>query len=97
MNPNPLEKDIEKRVCDYAKLHGCLCYKFTSPARRSVPDRLFIPPMGHGMFFAEIKRLGCKPTPAQEVEIDKIKRQGVPVFVVDSVASGKTMIDAMLL
>lgn len=95
MNPNPLERDIEHRVCQFAKQQGCLVYKFTSPSRRSVPDRLFITPKGE-VFFAEFKRLGSKPTAAQEVEIDRIKRQGVPVFVVDNVDAGKVMVDAMM-
>ena len=94
-NPDPLEKDIEKRTCEYARSKNCLCYKFTSPSRRSVPDRLFITP--HGLtFFVEFKRRGQKPTPAQCVEIDKIKRHGVPVGVIDSMEAGKTLIDAMV-
>lgn len=94
---NPLEKVIEQKVCAYAKEQGILVYKFTSPARRSVPDRLFIPPDGREVFFIEFKRLGQKPTPAQDVEIDKIKRQGVPVFLVDTVAAGKIAVDTMML
>lgn len=94
MKNSPLEKDIEKKVCDYAKSLGCLCYKFTSPSRRSVPDRLFFTPQGEP-FFIEFKRLGQKPTAAQSVEIDKIKRQGVPVCVADTVEGGKAMVDAM--
>lgn len=89
MNPNPLEKDIEKAVVAYACTLGILCYKFTSPSQRSVPDRLFIMPGGRGCFFIEFKRLGCKPTPAQEVEIAKIRKQGVSVWVVDNVQTGK--------
>lgn len=92
MNKDPLEKDIEKKVCDHAKSLGCLVYKFTSPARRSVPDRLFIMPGGRGVFFIEFKRLGQKPTPAQAVEIDKIRKKGVSVFVVDNVAQGKACV-----
>ena len=63
--------------------------------RRSVPDRLFITLKGE-VFFAEFKRLGCKPTAAQVEEIGKIKRQGVPVFIIDAVDAGKTMVDAMV-
>lgn len=95
-NPNPLEKDIEKKVCDYAKQKNCLAYKFTSPARRSVPDRLFILPDGKGVFFVEFKRRGQKPTDSQEVEIAKIEGQGTSVFVIDSVDAGKNLISAML-
>ena len=35
-----LEKQIEAKVCEYAKTKGVLVYKFTSPARAAVPDRL---------------------------------------------------------
>ena len=91
-NPNPLEKDIEKRVCTYAKSLGFLCYKFTSPSKRSVPDRLCIAPDGH-MFFIEFKRLGCTPTPAQTVEINTLRNMHVRVYVVDSVETGKHVID----
>ena len=35
-----LEKDIEARVCEYARAKGVLAYKFTSPARAAVPERV---------------------------------------------------------
>jgi len=95
MNPNPLEKIIEAKVVAHAKKLGMLCYKFTSPSKRSVPDRLLITPAGV-VFFMEIKRKGQKPTPSQAVEIDKIRKQGVAVFVVDDVAVGKAMVDAVV-
>lgn len=95
MNTDPLEKDIEKRVCDYAKSKGCLTYKFVSPSRRSVPDRLLIVPKGT-VFFIEMKRRGQKPTPSQAVEIEKIRALGVKVFVVDDVDTGKSVIDDMV-
>jgi len=96
MNKDPLEKDIEKKVCDHAKQLGCLVYKFTSPARRSVPDRLFIMPAGKGCFLIEFKRKGCKPTPAQEIEIAKIRKQGIYVGVVDNVNAGKEVVTRAL-
>lgn len=95
MNKDPLEKVIEKKVCNYAKSLGILVYKFTSPSRRSVPDRLFILPGGKGVFFIEFKRKGCKPTPAQEVEIATIRRQGVKVFVIDNVDAGEKTVAGM--
>lgn len=95
-NTNPLEKVIEKKVCDHAKGLGCLVYKFTSPSRRSVPDRLFIMPNGKGVFFIEFKRKGCKPTPAQEIEIDKIRKMGIRVRVVNSVFEGMQVVNESL-
>lgn len=91
MNPNPLEKDIERKVCDYAKSLGILVYKFTSPSRRSVPDRIFFTPRGH-VFLIEFKRKDQKPTPAQEVEISKLRKNGIRVHIVDDVAEGKFVV-----
>lgn len=90
-----LEKDIESKVCDYARRCGLLAYKFTSPARAAVPDRLFVLPNGR-MFFCEFKREGQKPTPAQEREHHSLRCHKVSVFVIDTVEDGRAMIDAMV-
>lgn len=89
-----LEKQIEQKVCDYAKSKGWLVYKFTSPNRAAVPDRIFISPMGK-VVFIEFKREGQKPTPAQAREHDRLREQRVSVFVVDNVIDGKTIVDVM--
>lgn len=95
MNDNPLEKVIEKKICDHAKSLGYYVRKFTSPAHRSVPDRLLIAPNGV-VFFFEVKRRGEVPTLAQSIEIGKITKQGVQVFVVDNVETGKRILEEML-
>lgn len=87
-----LEKDIESRTCDYAKSKGWLVYKFTSPARAAVPDRLLITPQGR-VIFVEFKRTGHKPTVPQEREHARLRAQGVLVFVIDTVEAGKAMVD----
>lgn len=89
-----LEKQIEAKVCEYARSKGWLAYKFTSPARAAVPDRLLISPMGKCVFI-EFKREGQKPTPAQSREHDRLREQKVSVFVVDNVDDGKTIVDVM--
>lgn len=91
-----LEKQIESSVCDYARSKGVLAYKFTSPARAAVPDRLFIAPDGR-MWFCEFKREGQKPTPAQDREHTRLRQQKVNVFVIDNVIEGKNMIDLMVM
>ena len=91
-----LEKEIEKAVCDYAKKRGYLVYKFSSPARISVPDRIFISPNGM-VLFIEFKREGKKPTKAQQREIARIAKQGVYVTVVDNVERGKEIVNAFAL
>lgn len=91
-----LEKQIEAKVCEYAKTKNVLVYKFTSPARAAVPDRLFIRPDGR-MWFVEFKRHGAKPTEAQEREHHRLRQHKVNVFVIDNVEEGKTMIDFMVM
>ena len=87
-----LEKDIEKKVRDYAKSKGVLTYKFTSPNRAAVPDRIFITPSGF-VYFVEFKREGQKPTPAQEREHARLRQQGCQVWVIDNVNYGHIMVD----
>jgi len=91
-----LEKQIEAKVCEYARERGLLVYKFTSPNRAAVPDRLFVLPNGK-MFFVEFKREGEKPTPAQEREHHRLRQHKVSVWVIDNVIDGKEMVDFMVL
>ena len=90
-NDNPLERDIESKVREFALKQGLLCYKFTSPSKRSVPDRMFVNPGGR-VWFIEFKRRGEKPTASQAVEIAKLQKQGVTVHVVDNVEDGKRIV-----
>ena len=90
-----LEKNIEAKVCGYARERGLLAYKFTSPAHAAVPDRLFILPSGR-MFFCEFKREKQKPTPAQEREHLRLRQHKVSVYVIDNVDDGLRMVDEML-
>ena len=91
-----LEKQIEEKVGTYAKEQGFLVYKFTSPQRAAVPDRLYITPRGK-VFFVEFKREGMKPTPAQQREHERLREQGVMVYVIDNVVVGEFMVDQMRL
>lgn len=94
--PPPLEKEIEKKICDYAKKRKCLVYKFTSPSQRAVPDRMIITPDGM-VGFLEIKREGAVPTKLQTMEMAKLKQQGCNVEWVDSVFEGEMFVNGMLL
>ena len=90
-----LEKKIEQLVCDYAKSKGLLVYKFTSPARHAVPDRMFVLPSGK-VWFAEFKREGQKPTVPQQREHERLRGHNVDVFVIDNVAEGRRIVDMMV-
>ena len=91
-----LEKQIEEKVNTYAKEQGYLVYKFTSPQRVAVPDRLYINPRGK-VYFVEFKREGQRPTPAQQREHDRLRDQGVVVYVIDNVPAGVKMVNEMRL
>lgn len=93
--PPPLEKEIEKKICDYAKSKGCHVQKNTSPSRRSVPDRLIIAP-GGAVGFLEIKRGGCKPTKAQEAELKLLNDMGCEAAWCDGVEEGKRWVDVLV-
>jgi hypothetical protein len=87
-----LEREIEKKVCDYAKEKGFLVYKFSSPNHVGVPDRLFVAPHQQA-FWIEFKREGGKPTAMQEREMRRLRHCGFDVYLVDSVEHGMMVID----
>lgn len=80
---NPLEKDIERKAAIHAKGNGVPNYKFKSPSQRSVPDRQFLFPLGVTVYI-EFKRLGEKPTRAQELIHKRMRATGARVYVCDS-------------
>lgn len=88
MNPNPLEKDIEAKIGQYAKSKGLEYRKFTSPSNRAVPDRIILVP-GGVVGFLELKRKGEKPTPLQWRELRKLREMGMNVAWCDSVEKGE--------
>lgn len=95
MNTTPLEKEIEKKIGDYAKKNGCLYYKFTSPAMRAVPDRMICTNRGV-VGFLEVKRKGAKPTELQLRKMKELSDHGHQVTWCDSVEAGKAFIDDLV-
>lgn len=88
-----IENDIEKYLVRQVKLIGALCYKFTSPGTRGVPDRIIL--YQGNVFFIELKRPGGKPRKDQLKIMEKFKEQLIPVFVIDSKQGVDTLIYAM--
>lgn len=78
-----LEKDIERHFVNHVKKLGGRCEKFTSPARRSVPDRLVTLPEGR-IIFVELKAPNKKPTPKQLKDHEERRALGCDVRVIDS-------------
>lgn len=87
-----LERDIEKRVKDYARSKGWLAYKFTSPGHAFVPDGILISPKGV-VIFIEFKQSGKKPTAGQLREHERLRSQNCLIYLVDNVEYGKEIIN----
>lgn len=78
-----LESVIERAFVARVKSLGGTAEKFTSPGRRSVPDRLVTLP-GGVIIFVELKRQGGKPTVAQLRDHERRRALGCDVRVIDS-------------
>ena len=87
-----LEKEIEKRVKEYARSKGWLAYKWVSPGHSFVPDGILISPSGK-VVFVEFKQLDKKPSAGQEREHQRLRQSKVLVHVIDTVAKGQEMVD----
>lgn len=68
------EREIEQFLVNECKIIGWPCYKFTSPSRPGVPDRIVIG-NGHTVFI-ELKRPNEEPTPLQMFHINRIRENG---------------------
>lgn len=78
----PIENDVETYLYKQAKNHDILCYKFTAPSTRGVPDRILI---GNGKtIFLELKRPGEKPRKLQFAIHKRMREHGATVFVADT-------------
>ena len=78
-----LERDIENALARRVKSLGGTCEKFTSPGRRSVPDRLITMPGGK-IIFIELKAPGKKPTELQARDHARRRALGCDVRVIDN-------------
>ena len=77
------EKIIEQYLINEVEKLDGIAYKFKSPQRRSVPDRLCVFPNGV-LAFVEVKATGEAPTEAQVREINRLADRNHWVFWVDS-------------
>jgi hypothetical protein len=89
------ESQVEAHLRKRVEALGGLCYKFVSPGRRHVPDRIVLlpttglalrrgEPLGRTIF-VELKAPGKKPTPGQLREHARLRELGFRVEVLDSI------------
>jgi hypothetical protein len=75
------ESSIEKLLIKEVKRLGGLCYKWTSPGRRGVPDRIVI--YKGNTYFIETKTLDGDTSSAQLRESKRIFNQGQFVYFLE--------------
>lgn len=88
-----LERDIEAYLVKRCKEIGALVDKFTSPQRRSVPDRLIT--FSGRVLFVELKATGKKPTEAQVRDHERRRAAGAEVVWLDSKESAEWVVIAL--
>ena len=88
------ESKIEAALCKAAKKKHMIPYKFTSPGRTGVPDRMIVAPFGK-LGFVEVKRPGGKCTPLQLREHEKLRDLGHKVYILDSFELIEEVLDAI--
>ena len=86
------ERDIEEYLVTRVKAMGGIAYKFTSPVRANVPDRIVVLPEGL-LVFVELKAPGKVPNAAQAREHARLRALGQRVVVIDSLAGVEDLLD----
>ena len=80
MPASPTESSIERKIVEHCQKFDVLCYKWVSPSRRGVPDRILIFPDGR-VVFAELKTKWGRLSPLQRYEHKRLTEQGATVVV----------------
>jgi hypothetical protein len=89
------ESKIELLVGRYAKSKGCLYWKFASPGRKGVPDRIIVSPDGH-VLFMELKTKRGKVSPLQQFQMKVLKQNSANVCCVFSFEEAVQAIESFL-
>ena len=83
-----LEKTVEAALVKRVKELGGIAYKWTSPGRTGVPDRIVMIPGGK-IIFVELKSPTGKLTTRQEREHETIRGLGFEVIVINNVEDAR--------
>jgi Holliday junction resolvase len=76
------ESLVERNLVDAVEQRGGVAYKFSSPGRRNVPDRLVVLP-NRSPFFVECKAPGQAPNAGQAREIARLLAMGQTVYILN--------------
>ena len=78
-----LERDIERYLVRRAVEHGGKAYKWVSPGRAGVADRIVLLP-GGVVWFVELKTVKGRLSPWQKVFAAETRRMGMNYIVIRS-------------
>ena len=78
-----LERDIERHLVRRTIEHGGVAYKFVSPGRVGVADRIVLLP-GGVVWFVELKTATGRVSPLQKVFAADMRRMGTNYIVLRS-------------
>jgi hypothetical protein len=91
---DPLERETETKVSEYAEALGCLVVKLNLIGRIGWPDRMYLY-MGK-VLFIEFKRKGEEPEKIQLWTHGQIRKHKFKVVVVDNIPDGKVHINELV-
>lgn len=79
-----LEKEVERALVNKTEKRGGVAWKFVSPGRSGVPDRIILLPSGK-MGFVELKAPGKEMRALQKKRKKQLEDLGFQVFTVDGI------------
>lgn len=88
------ESQIEAHLARRVTALGGLCWKFTSPNLRGVPDRVLLMPEGQ-TYWIELKAPGQQPNVLQLRRHAELRQRNHRVLVLDSVEAVDYFLEAI--
>lgn len=89
-----LEREIEKKFIDGIRRLGGQAYKWVSPGRNGVPDRIVILPGGR-ILFCELKTTIGRVSKLQKMQIRMLSQLGCDVRVVYGMDGVQDLLDKL--
>lgn len=86
------ENRVEQRLIDGVKALGGITFKFVSPGRAGVPDRVVILPDG-AVHFVELKARGGRASALQQRMLAKLRRMDVTALVLTGIDEVERYLD----
>ena len=87
------ERTVEQALKRMVEKAGGCCYKFTSPSRAGVPDRIVV--LRGRVVFVELKATGEKPRALQKAIATTIRKAGGRVYCLSSVEQVKCFVQTL--